>query len=258
MTYQRFLGRYLLLCGMTGTAQEVTPELRRVYDLEVLRIPTHLPTGRIRLPDRCWASAEARWEAVAARAAALSRSGSAVLVGTRSVEASEELGRRLERLGVAHAVLNARNDKEEADIVAQAGQAGRITIATNMAGRGTDIKPSAEVIAKGGLHVILTEFHESSRVDRQLFGRSARQGQPGIVQAMVSLEDDLFQRYVSSLAAGAKTFADSKGITPRWLVRLLVIYAQAAAEWRNARIRMSTLKQDRKQQKLLGFSAKSH
>ena len=258
MTYQRFLGRYLLLCGMTGTAQEVTPELRRVYDLEVLRIPTRLPSGRIRLPDRCWASADARWEAVAAHAAALSRSGMAVLVGTRSVEASEELGRRLERLGIAHAVLNARNDKEEAEIVAQAGQAGRITIATNMAGRGTDIKPSAEVIAKGGLHVILTEFHESSRVDRQLFGRSARQGQPGRVQAMVSLEDNLFQRYVSSLAAGAKTFADSKGMMPRWLVRLLVTYAQAAAEWRNARIRMSTLKQDRKQQKLLGFSAKSH
>ena len=258
MTYQRFLGRYLLLCGMTGTAQEVTPELRRVYDLEVLRIPTRLPTGRIRLPDRCWASAEARWEAVAAQAAALSRSGSAVLVGTRSVEASEELGRRLERLGIVHAVLNARNDKEEADIVAQAGQAGRITIATNMAGRGTDIKPSAEVIAKGGLHVILTEFHESARVDRQLFGRSARQGQPGRAQAMVSLEDDLFQRYVPSLVAGAKTCANSKGMTPRWLVRLLVTYAQAAAEWRNARIRMSTLKQDRKQQKLLGFSAKPH
>ena len=254
MTYQRFLGRYLLLCGMTGTAAEVMPELRRVYDLEVLRIPTRLPISRKRLANRCWNTNEERWQAVAERAINLSRGGSAVLIGTRSVEASESLSARFQTQGVAHAVLNARNDLEEAEIVAQAGQTGRITIATNMAGRGTDIKPSDEVLKKGGLHVILTEFHESARVDRQLFGRSARQGQPGIVEAMVSLEDDLFRRYAPLLLGLVKRASAAHGVPPRWMLDLLVNYAQMVAERHNAGIRMSTLKQDRKLQSLLAFS----
>lgn len=254
MTYQRFLGRYLLLCGMTGTAAEVMPELRRVYDLEVLRIPTRLPISRKRLANRCWNTDEERWQAVAERAINLSQSGSAVLIGTRSVEASESLSARLQRQGVAHAVLNARNDLEEAEIVAQAGQTGRITIATNMAGRGTDIKPSDEVLEKGGLHVILTEFHESARVDRQLFGRSARQGQPGTVEAMVSLEDDLFRRYAPLLLGLAKRASVGQGVPPRWMFDLLVNYAQMVAERHNVGIRMATLKQDRKLQSLLAFS----
>lgn len=254
MTYQRFLGRYLLLCGMTGTAAEVMPELKRVYDLEVFRIPTRLPSARGRLPNRCWMTTDERWQAVVTRAAELSQSGSAVLIGTRSVEASECLSARFQAQGIAHAVLNARNDREEAEIVAQAGQPGRITIATNMAGRGTDIKPAEDVVKKGGLHVILTEFHESPRVDRQLFGRSARQGQPGTVEAMVSLEDDLFRRYAPLLLGVAERMAISRGEPPQWLVNLLVNYAQMVAERRNAGIRMSTLKQDKKLQSLLAFS----
>jgi preprotein translocase subunit SecA len=254
MTYQRFLGRYLLLCGMTGTAEEVMPELKRVYDLEVFRIPTRLPCTRKRLPNRCWITTEERWQAVADRAIELSQSGSAVLIGTRSVEASESLSARFKKHGIAHAVLNARNDKEEAEIVAQAGQAGRITIATNMAGRGTDIKPAEDVLKKGGLHVILTEFHESARVDRQLFGRSARQGQPGRVEAIVSLEDDLFRRYAPLLLAVTRHISTPRGTPPLWLLNLLVDYAQKAAEKHNAGIRMSTLKQDRKLQSLLAFA----
>jgi preprotein translocase subunit SecA len=254
MTYQRFLGRYLLLCGMTGTAAEVMPELKRVYDLEVFRIPTRLPATRRRLPNQYWMTSEQRWEAVALRAIELSRSGAAVLVGTRSVEASEALSERLRACGVAHAVLNARNDKEEAEIVARAGQPGNITISTNMAGRGTDIKPSSEVLDRGGLHVILTEFHESARVDRQLFGRSARQGQPGRVQAMVSLEDDLFRRYAPFPLAVARRISSLTGEPPRWLVNRLVDYAQFIAEKHNAGIRMSTLKQDKKLQSQLAFS----
>lgn len=254
MTYQRFLGRYLLLCGMTGTAAEVMPELKRVYDLEVFRIPTRLPISRKRLDNRCWISSEARWQAVAQRAIELSRNGLAVLIGTRSVEASESLSVRFQQLGIAHAVLNARNDREEAEIVAQAGQAGGITIATNMAGRGTDIKPADDVLKKGGLHVILTEFHESARVDRQLFGRSARQGQPGKVEAMVSLEDDLFRRYAPLLLAVAKRISASREVPPLWVVNLLVKYSQMVAERHNAGIRMSTLKQDKKLQSLLAFS----
>jgi len=254
MTYQRFLGRYLLLCGMTGTAAEVRTELKRVYDLEVFRVPTHLPNARKRLPDRCWMSSDERWQCVAQRAIELSQGGSAVLIGTRSVEASERLSARLHKQGVAHAVLNARNDREEAEIVALAGQAGRITIATNMAGRGTDIKPAAEVLNKGGVHVILTEFHESARVDRQLFGRSARQGQAGTVEAMVSLEDDLFGRYALLLLGLAGRISATRGTTPLWMLRLLVKFAQVAAEKHNSGIRMSTLKQDRKLQSLLAFS----
>jgi preprotein translocase subunit SecA len=254
MTYQRFLGRYLLLCGMTGTAAEVMPELRRVYDLEVFRIPTRLPSTRKRLANHFSITTEARWQAVAQRAIELSQSGLAILVGTRSVEASESLSARFQKQGIAHSVLNARNDLEEAEIVAQAGQPGRITIATNMAGRGTDIKPAEEVVKKGGLHVILTEFHESARVDRQLFGRSARQGQPGTVEAMVSLEDDLFRRYAPLLLGLAKRVSVQQGTPPRWLLNMLVDYSQMVAERHNAGIRMSTLKQDRKQQSLLAFS----
>jgi len=254
MTYQRFLGKYLLLCGMTGTAAEVKPELKRVYDLEVFRVPTRLPSARQRLANRCWLTTEERWQAVMKRAAELSLSGSAVLIGTRSVEASENLSGIFQGQGIAHVVLNARNDREEAEIVAQAGLPGRITIATNMAGRGTDIKLAEEVEKIGGLHVILTEFHESGRVDRQLFGRCARQGQPGKVEAMISLEDDLFRRYAPQLLDFAKRITVKQGATPAWLLNLLVRYAQVAAEKHNAGIRMSTLKQDRKLQSLLAFS----
>jgi len=254
MTYQRFLGRYLLLCGMTGTAAEVMPELKRVYDLDVFRIPTRLPSTRKRLANHYSLTTDERWQAVARRAIELSQGGSAVLIGTRSVEASEGLSARFHQQGIAHAVLNARNDREEAEIVAQAGQPGRITIATNMAGRGTDIKPAEDVVRKGGLHVILTEFHESARVDRQLFGRSARQGQPGTVEAMVSLDDDLFRRYAPLLLGIAKRISAQRGEPPLWLLNLLVKYSQIVAERHNAGIRMSTLKQDKKLQSLLAFS----
>jgi preprotein translocase subunit SecA len=254
MTYQRFLGRYLLLCGMTGTASEVKTELKRVYDLDVFRIPTRLPVARKRLPDNCWLSSAERWQAVANRAGELSKNGCAILIGTRSVEASEVLSDYLKRMGVEHATLNARNDKNEADLIAKAGQAGNITIATNMAGRGTDIKPSKEVLATGGLYVILTEFHESARVDRQLFGRSARQGQPGMVEAMVSLEDDIFIRFAPELLSVIRLLFSGHKKLPRWMVISLVYYSQILAEKHNARIRVSTLKQDKKLNSLLAFS----
>jgi len=252
ITYQRFFRRYLLLAGMTGTAREVAPELRRVYDLEVLRIPTHKPGRRRRLPDRCRATDAERWTDVADRAAELAREGRAVLVGTRSVEASERLSALLDQRGVEHTVLNARQDHEEADAVARAGEPGRITVATNMAGRGTDIRPPAEALDKGGLHVILTEFHESGRIDRQLFGRSARQGEPGTVEAIVSLEDELFLRHAPGLRAVlARMFG---GRLQRRLLRVLVRVAQARAERRNRAIRLETLKQDRNLHRMLGFA----
>ena len=249
ITYQRFFGRYLLLAGMTGTAKEVEPEIKRVYDLSATRIPTHKPSRRQRQRDRVFRTSEERWQEVARRACEIAAEGRSVLVGTRSVEASEALGRLLEDKGVSHIVLNARQDETEADAVAQAGQPGRITVATNMAGRGTDIKLSPDVESRGGLHVILTEFHESARVDRQLFGRAARQGDPGTVEAIVCLQDELFVRYAAHLSKATASWC----LRHAWLFSLLVKYAQSKAERHNRRIRLETIKRDRNWLRALGF-----
>ncbi len=253
ITYQRFFGRYLLLCGMTGTAKEVEPEIKRVYDLSAVRIPTHKPSQRKRLTDRVFPNSQARWLEVARRAQEVAAEGRCVLVGTRSVEASETLGRLLQERGVEHTMLNARQDKAEAEAVESAGQVGRITVATNMAGRGTDIKLAPEAEQNGGLHVILTEFHESARVDRQLFGRCARQGDPGTTQAIVCLQDELFRRYAPALSALLGAWCTGRKPGSAILLRLLVAYAQFKAERSNRQIRLDTIKRDRKWQQALGF-----
>jgi len=249
ITYQRFFGRYLLLSGMTGTAKEIEPELKRVYDISVAKVPTHKASRRKRLSDRVFLTSEARWQHVALRTAELAAVGRAVLVGTRSVEGSEYLGSLLADRGLEHTVLNARQDDIEADAVAQAGLPGKVTVATNMAGRGTDIKLSDEVAETGGLHVILTEFHESARVDRQLFGRAARQGDPGTVEAIVSLQDELFVRYAPLITrAAARSILLNSGF-----FRLLVLYAQTKAELYARKIRLDTIRRDKKWLQALGF-----
>ncbi|MDO9271017.1 MAG: hypothetical protein Q7T96_18080 [Methylobacter sp.] len=254
ITYQRFFGRYLLLAGMTGTAKEVEPELKRVYDISVAKVPTHKASRRKRLPDRVFLTSEARWQHVAVRTSELAVMGRAVLVGTRSVEGSEYLGRLLADMGLVHTVLNARQDDIEAEAVAQAGLPGKVTVATNMAGRGTDIKLSDEVAKTGGLHVILTEFHESARVDRQLFGRAARQGDPGTVEAIVSLEDELFVRYAPLTArVAARLILPNTGFMQENLFRLLVLYAQTKAEHYARKIRLDTIRRDKKWRQALGF-----
>ncbi len=253
ITYQRFFGRYLLLAGMTGTAREVAPELKRVYDLPSTRIPTHKPSRRFRLADRLFRTPEEKWQEVARRAVEIAGQGRSVLVGTRSVEASELLGELLVAQGVDHVLLNARQDQVEADAVASAGEAGRITVATNMAGRGTDIKLSPEVAGNGGLHVILTEFHESARVDRQLFGRAARQGDPGTVEAIVSLQDDLFIGYAKHVSRLLQTLLLSKCWYSSHLLKMLVWYAQGKSERHNRNIRLDTIKRDREWLRALGF-----
>ena len=256
MTYQRFFRRYLLLCGMTGTAKEVEVELKSTYDLQVLRIPTHKPSRRIRQSNQCYANDTQRFEAVAARATEVSQSGRPVLVGTRSVEASEKLSALLEKKGIAHTMLNARQDKAEADTIAQAGEPGRITVATNMAGRGTDIKLAPNVDQSGGLHVILTEFHESARVDRQLFGRSARQGDSGSVEAIVAVTDDLFARFAWPLAWLGNRLAAQAPQLPHWLIYAMVRLGQRRAERHNRSIRLETIKQDRSRNEQMGFTGK--
>lgn len=194
-SYQRFFRRYSRLGGMTGTAWEVRHELWRDYRLPVVRIPTHKPIARRELRDAAFASESAKFEAVADEAARLNAVGRPVLIGTRSVAASERLGELLASRGVDCKVLNAMRESEEAAIVETAGVRGAVTVATNMAGRGTDISLTETSRELGGLVVLATERHEERRVDRQLFGRSGRQGDPGLARAYVSLDDVLVVRH---------------------------------------------------------------
>jgi preprotein translocase subunit SecA len=195
-SFQRFFRQYPHLGGMTGTGREAASELWNTYGLAVVPIPTHRPCRREQLPTRFFATLEQKYEAVISRVCALNDHGVPVLVGTRSVLASNEVSRRLTALGRKHRVLNASQSAEEATIVAEAGTLGQITVATNMAGRGTDIKLGRGVKELGGLHVIATEPHASGRVDRQLFGRAARQGDPGSAQMFACSADELLQRHL--------------------------------------------------------------
>jgi preprotein translocase subunit SecA len=257
ITYQRLFRRYLRLAGMTGTAHEVAPELDAVYGQKVVRIPPQRPPARKDRGIRIYPERIRKWEAAARAAARLYAQGRPVLLGTRSVSASEELAEVLARSGVPHVVLNARQDAQEASIVARAGEAGRVTVATNMAGRGTDIRPSSEVLERGGLHVILTEFHESRRVDRQLFGRCARQGEPGSFETIVSVDDDLFVRHaarLSSALAKRRPRGTTDEALPAWTAALLRAAAQGAAESAHSHERRVTLEADRKLNAALGFA----
>lgn len=257
ISYQRFFRRYLRLSGMTGTAREVSGELWSVYGLRVVSIPTNRPMRRIYLPERIYATAEERWGAVVRTAVDMHRLGRPVLIGTRSVAASEHLSNLLTGAGVVHRVLNARQDKEEADIVAQAGQPGCVTVATNMAGRGTDIRLGEGVAELGGLHVVATERHEARRIDRQLFGRCGRQGDPGTCQAMVSLEDEL----VTLLAGRLKRMAIRAGVNSgdqgsSVMGRLLFRKAQMAAERLHAKMRRDLFRMDEQMDDSLAFSGR--
>ena len=196
LSFQRFFRCFYKLSGMTGTAQEAVGELWQVYGLPAVTVPRNRPCIRQQMPDRLFLNEEGKFQAIMADVQRLHAAGQPILVGTRSVQTSERLWQMLAERGLEAKILNAARLKEEAAVIALAGEPGRITIATNMAGRGTDIKLGRGVTALGGLHVIASERHESGRVDRQLFGRSARQGDPGSAQAFVSIEDELIQKYL--------------------------------------------------------------
>jgi preprotein translocase subunit SecA len=191
VTLQSYLKNYRFLCGMTGTASEARSELTRTYGLRVMPIQTHRRNQLLQLPARIFVDAEHKWTAITLELTKLVESGRAALVGTTSIASSELCADRLRKLGIDVRVLHARHHQDEAEIVRQAGEPGRITVATNMAGRGTDIKLHPAVRDAGGLHVVLTEMNRSTRIDRQLAGRAARQGDPGSSQALVSLDDEL-------------------------------------------------------------------
>jgi preprotein translocase subunit SecA len=202
LSFQRFFRLFHRMSGMTGTAHEASGEFWQIYQLPVISIPTNRPCVRQQWPDRIFPTEESKWDAIADDAKRIHATGRPVLIGTRSVEASERLAAMLTLRGVEHKLLNAVHHKEEAQTIAIAGEARRIIISTNMAGRGTDIKLGHGVAESGGLHVIGTERHESGRVDRQLCGRAGRQGDPGTAQMFVSAEDELIRRYLFHAGQG--------------------------------------------------------
>lgn len=245
LSFQRYFRLYRQLSGLTGTAWEARSELWSIYGLAVIRVPTHRPVRRIEMTDRWARNRDEKLEAILAEIRAIHADGRPVLVGTRNVMASEELAAGLRATGLEARVLNARNLGEEAEIIARAGEVGAITIATNMAGRGTDIRLGAGVAGLGGLHVIASERHASRRVDRQLFGRAARQGDPGSARAFQCPEDDL-------LAEAPRWYRDAASLVIRPGRRLAlraldaaVCRLQSVAEKRASAMRQRVLETDR-------------
>ncbi len=213
ITFQRYFRMYDHLCGMTGTAVTSAREFWAIYGLPVVPIPTNRPLRRTYLPDQVFATAQNKFDAIEAVIVETHRLGRPVLVGTRNVAVSELISQRLTKLGLDHDVLNAKEHEREAQIVAGAGQAGRITIATNMAGRGTDIVLGQGVADSGGLHVVGTERHDARRIDRQLIGRAGRQGDPGSSQFFLSLEDELVKLHGPRWARRAAGAGPSKPLS---------------------------------------------
>lgn len=262
LTYQTFFARYLRLAGMSGTLREVARELGAVYRTSTLRVEPNRPCRRVEQPTLVVRDAASKCAAVVAEVRERLAAGQAVLVGTRSVRASQALSAALTAAGVAHRVLNALQDADEAMLVASAGEGGTVTVATNMAGRGTDIRLSPEVVAAGGLHVVLTEWHESARIDRQLYGRCARQGDPGSCRAIVALDDELIERFGAVPARVLAPWASARGgvgeqpFTSGVSAAVIALrrLVQSSAEAANAAQRRATMRQNREMRRQLAFS----
>lgn len=246
ITLQNYFRMYHKLSGMTGTASTEAGELWEIYKLDVVEIPTNRPIQRDDRQDLIYRTAREKYNAVAQEIQALTEKGRPVLVGTTSVEISELLSRMLKLRGIKHNVLNAKLHQKEADIVAEAGNPGTVTIATNMAGRGTDIKLSEEVIQAGGLAIIGTERHESRRVDRQLRGRAGRQGDPGSSQFFVSLEDNLMRLFASERISNimVKMGVEEGEVMQHGMLTKSIERAQRKVEENNFGIRKRLLEYD--------------
>jgi preprotein translocase subunit SecA len=246
ITFQNFFRMYDKLSGMTGTAKTEEEEFRNIYNMNVIAIPTNRPITRDDRADLIYASMTGKFEAVAADIAERHKNGQPVLIGTVAIETSEIISNLLTKHGIKHNVLNAKNHEHEAEIIATAGHMGSVTIATNMAGRGTDIKLGEGVIEVGGLAVIGTERHESRRIDNQLRGRSGRQGDPGITQFYLSMEDELMRRFGSDNMRNMMTklgMDDSQPIQSKMVSRA-VESAQKRVEGNNFDSRKRLLQYD--------------
>jgi preprotein translocase subunit SecA len=287
ITFQSYFRQYRKLAGMTGTVVQNRSELRRVFKLWVVGVPTNRPIIRKQLPDRVFATEEAKFNAIVEEVKQLQAQGRPVLIGTRSVEKSEALSEKLTAAGVKHQVLNARQNEQENMIVAQAGRPGTVTVATNMAGRGTDIKLGGaldelerkiredeslndeqkqtqikqlrvewqrlhdQVVAAGGLHVIGTERHEALRIDRQLMGRSGRQGDPGSAQFFVSAEDQILEALGHRKRLEIETAGQQSQQLERSDLRPWFSLAQRRVEKKHYRQRLDLLHYDKQRQELL-------
>jgi preprotein translocase subunit SecA len=246
ITFQNYFRMYKKLAGMTGTAKTEEDEFRAIYGMDVVVVPTNMPMIRDDLPDLVYRTVEGKFRAVVNEIERRHSLGQPILVGTISIEKSELLSRMLAKKGIKHEVLNAKYHEKEAQIIAQAGQRGAVTISTNMAGRGTDIVLGGGVKELGGLHVIGTERHESRRIDNQLRGRSGRQGDPGSSQFYISLEDDLMRLFGSERIMGMIDklgFDDTQPIEHNILTKAIE-NAQKKVEARNFDIRKHVLQYD--------------
>ncbi|MBW2281602.1 MAG: prepilin peptidase [Deltaproteobacteria bacterium] len=257
ISYQRFFRRYLRLAGMSGTVSEVSRELWSVYRLQVQEIPTRVEGRRLDGGTRVFVEGDDRWQSVVESVRKHRQAGRPVLVGTASLSASESLAERLDAAGVPHRVLNARQDAEEASIVAEAGAPGQVTVATHMAGRGTDICLGPGVAEAGGLHVIATQRAEAGRIDRQLYGRCSRQGDPGSFEALLALGDapllEYYPRRVWRLLARlARSGTPLPRIWGEWLTRL----PQRAEERRHARMRRGLIELEDQMGDTLAFAGR--
>ena len=212
LSFQNFFRYFKHLSGMTGTAKENQEEFWQIYGLPTITIPTNKPCIRKLFKDHGFSTKKEKWEAIVQEIKLVNQTGCPILIGTRNIQSSETLGNMLAAENLKCNILNAVRHAEEAEIVANAGDHGRITVATNMAGRGTDIKLKPKIAKLGGLHVISTERNESARIDRQLFGRCARQGDPGCARVFYSLEDGLFQKFVSKNVRQALSYSLSQNI----------------------------------------------
>lgn len=246
ITFQNYFRMYKKLAGMTGTADTEAEEFKKIYNLEVLVIPTNMPMIRDDNNDLIYKTEEEKIKAVIEEVKALNKAKRPVLIGTISIEKSELLSKYLTRAGVKHHVLNAKNHEKEAEIVAQAGQPGQVTISTNMAGRGTDIKLGEKVAELGGLHILGTERHESRRIDNQLRGRSGRQGDKGSSRFYLSLEDDLLRVFgADRISSVMETIGIEEGqpIEHKYISRAIE-NAQKRVEGQNFDIRKHLLDYD--------------
>ncbi len=246
ITFQNYFRMYDKLAGMTGTADTEAAEFKKIYDLDVAVIPTNQPMIRVDHSDMIYKTKREKYEAVLDEIQELHQRGQPVLVGTISIDVSEDLAKRLKKRGIPHEILNAKNHEKEAEIISQAGQRGSVTISTNMAGRGTDIVLGEGVTDLGGLHIIGTERHESRRIDNQLRGRSGRQGDPGSSRFYLALEDDLLRIFGGERIAG---FMDMVGMEEgepieNRLISRQIENAQAKVEGHNFDIRKHLLEYD--------------
>jgi preprotein translocase subunit SecA len=252
---QDYFLRFERLAGMTGTAASAAREMHKVFRCRVIPVPTNRPPKRVRLKTLIYGTEDAKWQAVVKEITEIHKTGRPLLIGTRTIAKSVILSELLKKAGITHSVLNAHEIAQEAEIVAKAGEFGKVTVSTNMAGRGTDIKLPDAIRDIGGLHVICTEMHESARIDRQLIGRCGRQGDPGTYRQYLSLEDELLEKAFGPKRAKRykKRGSRLKQISSSYLG--LFLKAQRKVEtksYRNRKVMLHYEKERKKVQRAMG------